>query len=853
MTNKAKYFLITFVVMATVVTVYLNTHAINWSEYEKELDRLREIRLVDTMIDQEIVQLRYQLYANYDFLGDNIRELRHLADALGDSKSSDLAKLKNVALYKELLHELLLEKINKTVLFNAANAALKASIIQIPRLNSLIKQRLRNQASTRGLIEFFDLLEKDILLYNLVEDSDLGRQINLHMQKLASLKDLPDRPLNDYLEQLSQHIQLSISKREEINQLALSISDIKINDITRDLQRAYLDNHQGLLDQNLKYRITLYILSILLLFYTGSVLLSLRHKTKELAREKDHALVTLNSISEGVITTDAETRIQLLNPVAEKILGFTNEQARGQRFDDLFDIREESSNKAVSGLVEKCLRTGNTLKSGNQNILVNKNGLRIAVEQSVAPIIGDDQTLHGAIIVMRDVSQTRELSHQLTHQARHDSLTGVINRRAFEDRLKESVNHAKQRNHEHALLYIDLDQFKIVNDTCGHNAGDHLLVQLTTLLQTKLGPNDTLARLGGDEFGILLENSRLPRAILFAEDVLESFKQFKYVWQGISFQPGASIGVVAINEDSGDIASILSAADIACYVAKDGGRNRCHVFNAQDSELIRRQGEMQWVSRITHALKENQFSLYRQPIQALPHSNGDHRHYEILVRLHNQYNNQRFVLPGAFIPAAERYNLMPSVDRWIIRHALEYCARHGHGDCYSINLSGTSLNSDNILGFIQTELDRSSINPTTLCFEITETAAIENLTKAAELITTLKTYGVKFALDDFGKGLSSFTYLNALPVDYLKIDGEFVQNLSNKPVYLEIVKAINHIAHMMGMQTIAECVEDQVTLRTLTHLGVDYAQGFELGLPEPMSTIKHSTQAQDYSAQVSQA
>jgi len=426
---------------------------------------------------------------------------------------------------------------------------------------------------------------------------------------------------------------------------------------------------------------------------------------------------------------------------------------------------------------------------------------------------------------------------RLTYQASHDTLTGLINRREFEARLERAIQGARQSGHTHTLCYLDLDQFKVVNDTCGHVAGDELLRQLSGMLQSKLRDRDTLGRLGGDEFGVLLENCDLGAAQTIAELLRQTVKDFRFVWQDRAFSIGVSIGLVALDRESGNLSTLLSAADAACYAAKDRGRNRVHVYQEEDGELIRRRGEMQWVNRITRAMEENRFRLYVQPIYPADPASGQAIHYEVLLRMLDDVGEP--VLPMAFIPAAERYNLMPAIDRWVISTALAFCGQTaGFAAPMSIctvNLSGHSLCDETFLDFVERQFELNKVPHSRICFEITETAAITNLKEAVKFITAMKRKGCIFSLDDFGSGLSSFNYLKNLPVDYLKIDGAFVRDMGTDPMDRAMVEAIHRIGRVMGLKTIAECVESEEILEQLRGIGVDYVQGEWLEAPMPLA------------------
>ncbi len=555
----------------------------------------------------------------------------------------------------------------------------------------------------------------------------------------------------------------------------------------------------------------------------------------ELFREKERVQVTLESIGDGVITTDVAGRIDYLNPVAEELTGWSNAQANGQPLTSVFQVKGENTHKPLPDPVQQCLREQRSIHFPDSALLAHRGGYReFSIEITASPIRNHAAEVMGAVLVLHDVTTLRNMARQMAWQARHDPLTGLINRGEFEVRLEQAIDSARSGHTQHALCYLDLDQFKIVNDTCGHIAGDDLLKQLTAHLQMRVRETDTLARLGGDEFGILLEHCPIDQASETAEMLREVVKKFRFAWEDKVFEIGASIGVVPITTDSGSIVDVLSAADSACYVAKDHGRNRIHVYQPEDSALSKRHGEMQWVHRVNSALGEDRFRLFFQKV--LPLSADEHEQYgEILVRLVDEQG--KLVLPMAFIPAAERYQIMPAIDRWVLSATVTALRTRvpvlGETSVCAINLSGQSLCDDHFLASVVDILDASSINPAQVCFEITEPAAIANLTRAMRFITVLKGMGCRFALDDFGSGLISFMHLKHLPVDFLKIDGSFVRDMVSDPVDAAMVEAINRIGHVMGIRTIAEAVEDQTTLDALRDLGVNYAQGTVIARPEP--------------------
>ncbi len=438
----------------------------------------------------------------------------------------------------------------------------------------------------------------------------------------------------------------------------------------------------------------------------------------------------------------------------------------------------------------------------------------------------------------RDITEKKQAEASLSYQATHDGLTGLVNRYAFEIELEKALSVAQAHQKQHILLYVDLDQFKVVNDTCGHVAGDELLRQLSQMMLSMFRENDTLARLGGDEFGVLLNNCDMTAGEKIANELLEMINQFRFIWKDQQFEVGASIGMVEINSDCDSIISVMGRADVACYAAKDAGRHQIKIFNHNDSESAQRQSELQWASRIPKALLENRFSLMVQSILPLHTGKQLKPHYEILLRMIDE--DGEYIPPGAFIPAAERYSLMQSIDQWVVARVCEFLTDFLRANSVdelpvlAINLSGESMGSDDLLNYIREQIDGGKVPAENLCFEVTETAAIGNLNKALVFINSLRDMGCRFALDDFGCGLSSFAYLKSLPVDYLKIDGAFVKDMVDDPIDASMVAAINQVGHIMNIHTIAEFVEDQKIMDALTELGVDYAQGYHIDKPVPL-------------------
>ena len=563
-----------------------------------------------------------------------------------------------------------------------------------------------------------------------------------------------------------------------------------------------------------------------------------------LESEKERVQVTLNSIGDSVISTDQNAIVDYLNPVAEQMTGWSLAEARGKPLTEVFNIINEITREPAVNPVWRCLSEGLVLGLANHTVLIHRNGQEFSIEDSAAPIRTPKGDIVGAVLVFHDVTNQRQMQSKILFQSRHDELTGLINRSAFDEQLKDLLIESREQNKEHALCYLDLDQFKLVNDTCGHAAGDDLLRQLSGLFHSKIRKNDSLARLGGDEFGLLLRDCSLDDAQRIATLFLTIAEEFRFSWQEKSFKIGVSIGLVPITGKSHSPQSVLQTADTACYAAKEAGRNRIYLLREQDDEFARRHVEMQWYSRIPRALDENQFILYAQLIQPIPATASDKLHFEILVRLKGE--SGEIIPPGAFMPAAERYNLANSIDRWVVIHTFRWLERNPAvverlGLC-AINLSGQSLGDPSFYPFILEQLKQSKIPIAKICFELTETAAVANLANAIDFMKKLRALNCSFALDDFGSGLSSFGYLKALPVDILKIDGLFVRDIVDDPVDLALVRSINEIAHLLGKKTVAEYVENDAILQSLKELGVDYGQGYGISIPMPLDSLAFKEQ-----------
>ena len=565
----------------------------------------------------------------------------------------------------------------------------------------------------------------------------------------------------------------------------------------------------------------------------------------QLSEEKEKAQVTLQSIGDAVITVDAAGLVEYLNPVAESLTGWESREAAGRPAAEVFQMLGESTRQPIDSSILRCLREGRTVELIEPSLLVNRRGQEISIQDSAAPIRDRAGRLIGAVMVFHDVSQERRLQRALTYQATHDALTGLINRREFESRLNEALEAVRaEPSLSHVLMYLDLDQFKVVNDTCGHEAGDRLLKQITSVVQTRIRTTDVLARLGGDEFGVLLADCTLDTASRIAENLRQSIREFRFVWGDRVMNVGVSIGLAEINGSSESLAAVMSAADVACYSAKDSGRNRVQTY--KQGRAPERHREMQWVSRINRACDEDRLELLCQPIVPIRAGVEKLRHFELLLRMRDEQG--QLVQPSEFIPAAERFNLMPAIDRWVVRQACQHLA-HRRGDAtrepyvLAINISSTTLNDEQFLDFVVAELAEAELSPGALCFELTEAAAMTSLAAATHFIRELRGRGCRFSLDDFGSGLSSFIFLKNLPVDFLKIDGQFMQNVAHDHIDRSMVEAIAQIGESMGIRTIAERVDSAEVLARLADIGIQYAQGHYISAPQPVAILESLVRA----------
>lgn len=566
-----------------------------------------------------------------------------------------------------------------------------------------------------------------------------------------------------------------------------------------------------------------------------------QHAQNALSIEKSKAQTTLESLGEGVITTDQNGMITYLNPIAERLTGYTFEQALHKHLHLIFQVYDELGNDLFDYPIESCIDHGEVIRHDALLVLKRKDGEQFVIRDTATPVRDHQQVIIGAVLIFDDFSTIQAMAEKLSYQASHDDLTGLFNRREFESQLDRALQQTARLQVKNSVCYIDLDQFKIVNDTCGHVAGDELLKQLTQHLKAKIRHHDVFARLGGDEFGIIFKDCPEEKAHQLSEAIRSAVQDFVFIWEQHKFQIGASIGLVHLSEEFNSVADIMVASDSACYIAKEKGRNRIHVYVATDKDQLRRSGEMRWMQRISHALEVDNLELYVQPIKPLIESAGLPTHYEFLLRLKE---HDVIHAPYTFLPAAERYDLMPEIDRWVIEKSLTSVSEimitadsELQNSLFHINLSGQSLNVDDFQDFVYQILQKSGCSSSNIIFEITETTAIANMQRAIDFIKAIKQLGCRFALDDFGSGLSSFGYLTSLPIDYIKIDGKIVRDITYNPVNLSIVEAINQISHVMQLQTMAEFVENDAIMAKLIECNIDYGQGYAIAKPLPVNEL----------------
>jgi diguanylate cyclase (GGDEF)-like protein/PAS domain S-box-containing protein len=547
--------------------------------------------------------------------------------------------------------------------------------------------------------------------------------------------------------------------------------------------------------------------------------------------------LALDSLGEGMLTTDAHGLIDYVNRAAESLTGIRREDAVGQAFGAMFGFVDEHDRRPLPDPVQQCLGSGSRISLGRRAILIARaTGNELGVEATASPIRGADGDIAGVAVMLHDVTELRGLTQQMSYQASHDALTGLVNRREFERRLGDALEIARAGRQSHVMCYLDLDRFKAVNDTSGHLAGDNMLREVAALIREAVRDSDTVARLGGDEFGVLLVGCPLDKARQIADDIWRAIGDYRFVWKDRIFSVGVSIGLVELTGESNSLEEIMNAADSACYVAKKQGDSHVHVYSSRDEAVARSRGEIHWLQRLQAALRDGFFELYIQPIEPTQPGTGGGPAMEVFVRLHD---DGQPVAPAEFFPAAERYRLMSLIDRWVLSSALAALAagaiRIPAGRSLSINVSGQTLADPSYLEFVVDELDRTGVMPQQICFEVAETSVIGNLEQARRFIDVLHGMGCRFALDDFGTDLGGFSNLKQLPMDYLKLSGSFMRDLGRDSVNQAMVSAVVGMARTLNFRLIAEHIEDLPALEAARAMGIDFVQGYAIGRPRPLA------------------
>ena len=734
--------------------------------------------------------------------------------------------------------------INEIVVLNNQKSRLLVEMQQAARERSLALYSMVNTKSEREYKKVFKRFEEHATSFNQAREKLLSMPLSEEENLLIKQQETLSRhavPLQNIIIKMIDKRRfkdaIEILINESIPSQNKVLSQIsKIIDFQRNNNKKIITRLEYRLEKNIVYII---ISSVIILFLTiltsAYVIRRITRTENQLFFEKELAQTTLNSIGDGVITVDKDYRIQTINPVAENLTDTKKEDIIGK---NILNIYSGESARQRSEFNENIGNSG-IQRSLFDFTLTKKDGSQYEVEHTITPIINNKKQILGAVIILRDVTEVRTMEKRLSYQATHDALTGLINRREFEVRLKQIIRNAQTEDKTHSICFLDLDKFKIINDTSGHAAGDEFLKQISATIQSQLRKTDVLARLGGDEFAIILDGCSIYEATTICNQILKTIKGTRFSWGKNSFESGASIGIVPITHMSVSVSEIMSSVDAACYEAKDKGRNRIQVFEPNNAEYIKHQAETSWIQKIKTAITENHFELYFQDIENINPSYPTPRTVEILIRLNDE---KQLIFPDSFIPTAERYNLMPAIDEWVISNTFDFMTRYyekNHEDIrVAINLSGQSLSDDTVLNSITTKLRKNkNLKKELICFEITETAAIANMSKAIEFIASIKQMGCKFSLDDFGSGLSSFSYLKNMPVDNIKIDGIFIREVNLDETNRIFVESIHNISKIMGIKTTAEYVENEEILNCIKAIGIDYAQGYHIAKPLPIKTL----------------
>jgi diguanylate cyclase (GGDEF)-like protein/PAS domain S-box-containing protein len=820
--------------LLTFMFVQMQSH--NIKQHQQINEHLRYLKQYDAMLSQDVIRLRQGVLKHYDTLAYAWNRIDYSVAALNQGEAR-IYQIGDQAIdddYEQLIN--LYDK-SKAAMerFKLNNTLLRNSLEYLP--TEMLEVHLLLEEKKLITIQLMlDNAYRDTYAYVTTADDSWRREAVMHLAILAELIGGQSKAVTTKIQAIIKHLEVLLKSNTEVLNIIAGIKQLNTVGAEEKLHKSYMAYYQSISEGGDEYRLSMYTISVALVIYLAYILIQLSRNTMATYRKKEQLQVTFNSISDGVVTTDAAGIIEAMNPVAEQMLGISDDEALGKHIDQICELKDDVSREKRENPIYRCLRKKETISMPEGAILESGEG-DIVIKESASPMFDDKGRVIGAVAVLENITQARQLSRKLEWQAFHDPLTELPNKRDFELKLDEVLASSEFENIDSALLFVDLDNFKIVNDTCGHVAGNELLKQISFKMKQLVRKSDTLARIGGDEFALLLMTCNLQQARAAAEKILQLITDFEFVWEKRGFSIGASIGLTPIYAGKHSKKDIIKAADAACYAAKHGGRNRIHVGEPGDEEMVRRKGEMQWINKLTNAMKENKLVLYWQ--EAVPVIKGakTSSHYEFLVRI--QGNENELIPPAKFLPSAERYRQTPAVDRWVIRNIFSRFAelqqQLGSQPIFSINLSGLSLSDDDLFEYIQDELQQWRVKPECICFEITEVAAIENMASTAQLINGLKKLGCRFALDDFGAGMSSFSYLKNLPVDFLKIDGSFITEVMHDHLAETITSSIIHIGQALNIKTVAKSVESDEILHKMQEMGVDFVQGYSVSSPVPVS------------------
>ncbi|MDH5395078.1 MAG: EAL domain-containing protein [Gammaproteobacteria bacterium] len=827
--------LILILLLICLSIFYTKSKNVDSQWHEQSLQYIYNAIESNDNLEKDILLIRLGSLRNYDSINKHFRNIEENFNRLNKNINGKHGYTFSNVEYENFISQLNTKE-DKTINLLKASSQFQNSLMYFNLKSKMVAEKIDNDDISNNLKNNILSISNLVILSIRNPYTDTADKINIYIKNIERITN--NQKNNKNIESIIAHGKVITKTAPVLNNITEEIKNIRIDMLLHKVHYSLHNHIQTKNEKAREYKNLLFASTILLVFYIAYIFFRLKitaaellEKNSELFTVKEKTSATLNSIADGVITTNKDGIILFVNEASTSLLNIDYNYAVGKNIHEILEIKNESTGERVIDRLS-------LLTNNPENIIYDSNCILESTTENTIPIHLTTTKLHtknedcaGVVFVIHDISEERHLEKIIQHQAIHDSLTGLINRFEFDKRLTALIE--AEDDTSHALLYIDLDQFKIVNDTCGHIAGDELLKQISLIIRKTVRDSDTVARLGGDEFGILLKNCTIENAITTAENIRENIKGFKFSWEKNAFDIGASIGVIQVNPGTVSLTEILSQADVACYAAKDLGRNRVHVHTDSDEELIRRHSELNWISSLKTATDSNRFKLYSQAIVPLNNTYAHSSHYEILLRYIDNDGNE--VSPGAFIPAAERYGFMSEIDKWVIENTLRklYEAKHilNSNVMVSINLSGNSLNGTGVLTHIKQCMRAFYIPPELLCFEITETAAISNLKTAVEFIEELKKLGCAFSLDDFGSGLSSFAYLKNLPVDYLKIDGEFVKDIHTDTIDKEMVIAINSVGHAMGKKTIAEFVENQKIKSIISEIGIDFAQGYGIEKP----------------------